>query len=280
MYVKHMKLYLKSDSLIGDLLMQTPAIRALKQFKPDAEIIYGYGATPSWQLLLNNPYIDKLVPMSEFDESTADKVFDMQCTFAFTWGVQSRKSMIEGFGALLGVEVVDKYYDCFLTPEELESAQTLSEELGEGKPLVIIARHSHSCTSNDPKIRKPNKCINNTVWVELANWLIKKKYMPVAVGSPKDLEDPKYEAWPGKKLYGHPLREVAALQRTALTISIDTGLRHMAAAVGGKLVTLSAAIPLGLIKCFPHEQQIIREFEINLNTICSRDIKEILKYIM
>jgi hypothetical protein len=60
----------------------------------------------------------------------------------------------------------------------------------------------------------------------------------------------RYAEFPGKKLYGKPIRLVAAITHyAAATLSVDTGIRHLAAACGGNLYCLSGAIPLTLIRC-------------------------------
>ncbi len=247
---------LVSESLLGDLLLSTPAIHALRQAKPEARIRYCHSdGKPSWQLLEGNPDLDALeiVPAGgSFTHEPDERVVPMSCTAAFTWGSQHGRTLAEGFGPQLGVEVTDLRYVYHMTPEEEARGRELAEELGEGRPVVLVARHSASCTSNDPRIRRPNKCCNAGDWARVAKWLLKEGMVPVAVGAKGDLQDSRYHEWPGKKLYGAPLREVAALQRAAAaTLSVDTGMRHLGTAAAGNVYCISCAIPLSLIRCVP-----------------------------
>ena len=263
---------LGGDHLIGDLLMQTPAIRAYKKLHPEEEITFVYEGNPSWELLQENKNIDYLISKKDY-KGPEPRV--LNCSWAFQYGVQHQCTMIEGHCAELGVPADDLRYELPLTNVESNAAYIYCQQK---KNPVIIARHSHSCTSNDPAIKFPNKCLPNKVWVDLANWLIKNDFTPIAVGGPKDAIDPLYEEWPGEKLYGAPLRTVAAILKHAdLTISVDTGIRHMAGAVGGRLLTLSGATPTWLVKCVPQDgtHQIIEQ-KINIHTITADNIIKML----
>jgi ADP-heptose:LPS heptosyltransferase len=49
-----------------------------------------------------------------------------------------------------------------------------------------------------------------------------------------------------------PIRDVAALLAAShAVLSVDTGIRHLAAAVGANLYCVSGAVPLSLIRCVP-----------------------------
>lgn len=252
-----MKRYLLfADNLLGDLLMQTPAIRALKKRDSETEVHYwvpradtGIHVTGTEVLLQGNPDLTS-VTVGTKPEGPWDAEIPMDCSAAFQWGHTHGKTIAEGFGSLLGVEVKGLQYTYVLTPEERAAGAALAQELGGGKPVVLVARHSASCASNDPRIRVPNKCVPNRIWVEVANWLLAQGTVPIAIGSPKEAKDIRYQPWPGPKLYGHPIREVAGLLAAGRAVlSVDTGIRHLAAAVGANLFTISCAIPLSLIRC-------------------------------
>src|SRR6202022_2537203 len=100
----------------------------------------------------------------------------------------------------------------------------MSKERGKRRPIVVVARHSASCTSNDPQVGTPNKCVPNYVWVEVAQWLCQQGFPPVASGSAREEKDIRYRHWGGEKLYGKPIREVAGmLVHAHAVLSIDTG---------------------------------------------------------
>jgi ADP-heptose:LPS heptosyltransferase len=251
---------LYSNNLLGDTLLQTPALRTWKTINQEGSITYhcATGRGAHW-LLQHNPYIDL-----RLSEEVPDDAEMMDAAVAFNIGAQSRKSLAWGYGVMLGVEIDSLKYDYTVTEAEELDAEAEAELLGDGKPIVLVARHSASCTSNDPNIRVPNKCAANRLWVQVAKWLLREGFMPVAVGGPGEEKDSRYFEWPGKKLYGAPLRTVAALTTVAAaTLSVDTGIRHLAAAAGGNMYCISGRIPLWLIQCEPvrDSQKIYEEYK-------------------
>jgi hypothetical protein len=244
--------WLYGNFLIGDLIMQTPAIRALKAREPEAEIHYVLGDRTTSVVLEGNHYLSQIhlleqdIPVTEsllatqFSCTDADRRIQMAPGSAMAWGERHRRTMVEGFGGLLGVEVHDLRYDYFMSRQEREDGRDLVREIGNGKTVVIVARHSASCTSNDPRIGFPNKCVNNRIWVAAAHWLLGEGFVPVAVGSAQEAQDERYSDWPGERVYGLPLRTVAGLLAAArATLTIDNGIRHLAAAVGGSFYCLT-----------------------------------------
>jgi hypothetical protein len=265
---------LTGDNLIGDLLMQTPAIRALRQAKPDASIEYQFGQEKGTHVLLeHNPYLDsiRVGPMlMAYLGTPPHPEIPMDAAQAYGWGEANGRTLTEGYGSLLGVDVTDIRYDYTITEEEQVGAYATLDVLSPDRPVVFIARHSASCSSNDDRCgRIANKCVANRYWIQIAEWLLREGYMPVALGGPGEENDPRYREWPGKKLYGQPLREVAALLPLACAVlSVDTGMRHLAAATGTNLYCISGVIPLSLIRCEPvKEGQKIFEERVHLSHV-------------
>jgi len=258
-----MKYGLFGSHLLGDALMQTPAIRAMKALRPDVALEYFHGMDkPGKAMLEGNPYLDRLEQLDIWPRHSGDYPFtrfakgDVLCGMdalrAFTWGVANGRTLPEGFGHFLGVDVTDLRYDYAMTDAERERGRALATERGGARPVVVVARHSLSCDSNDPQIGRANKCAANEHWVELSAWLGKQGFHALAVGSGSDAGDPRYAAWEGGKAYGLPIREVAALLAAShAVLSVDTGIRHLAAAVGANLYCVSGCIPLSLIRCVP-----------------------------
>lgn len=278
------KLEIISTNLLGDTVMQSPAIRKWKQNNPDGWITYHTtrerGSYLVWQ---GNPYIDELLIHNEIPADTEG--IRMDAWAAHTWARENGKLLAQGFGALIDTDVSpdEIAYDYFITSEEEAHGEYLVEKLGGGKPVVVVARHSASCSSNDPKIRIPNKCIPNKEWVVAARWLEREGFLPVAVGSHEDLEDHRYDEWVGEKFYGYPLREVVALCRASRFVaSVDTGIRHLASAVGAHLLTVSCAIGPELIRCVPvRQEQKIHEVFVPMEAanapVLINGMKEMLK---
>lgn len=274
-----MKWLLYGDDLIGDTLMKTPAIRALKAARPDDTIDYLSGNDKgTFCLLEHNPYLRTVweVPnrneggvCAGLDQAVAgirgeyDRCVHLDCSQAFGWGVQNNKSLAEGFGPQLGVPVSSLKYDLIFDAQARQLGRSELETLTGGQPYAIIGRHSASCASNDPAIRVANKCVANRLWVQAANWLKEQGIVPVAVGAKDDLLDDRYSEWPGERFYGRSLPRLGgAIEAATVVVSVDTGIRHMAAALGTSLYCLSGAIPLSLIRCEPvfTEQRIVEEF--------------------
>ena len=258
-----MKYGLFGSHLLGDALMQTPAIRALKLQRPDATIEYYHSCDrPGAAMLEGNPYLDRLeqlevwprgpgdYPLSRF--AAGDALRPLDALQAYHWATQNGKTLAEGFGAALGVTVTDLRYDYTITEAERARGRALATEYGAGRPIVVVARHSVSCHSNAGDGSPANKCIANEHWYEVSAWLSRQGFQPVAVGSEADARDERYAAWEGSRAYGLPIRDVAALVAAShAVLSIDTGIRHIAAAVGTNLFCVSGAIPLSLIRCVP-----------------------------
>jgi len=269
-----LKYGLFGSHFLGDALMQTPAIRALKARRPDAVLEYFHGADkPGTAMLEGNPHLDRLEQLAVWPRHARDYPFTrfaagdvirgLDAFDAYMWGVEHGKSMAEGFGHFLGVEVADLRYDYVMTEKERERGIVLADTYGAGRPVVVVARHSASCESNDPAIGRPNKCVPNRHWHEVSIWLEQRGFRAVAVGSAEDALDRRYAAWEGVTAYGLPIRDVAGLLAASRAVlAVDTGIRHIAAAVGTNLYCISGWVPLSLIRCVPVRagQRIHEEF--------------------
>jgi ADP-heptose:LPS heptosyltransferase len=169
------------------------------------------------------------------------------------------KHMVWGFGALLRVEIDDPRYEYVVDPaEEAWAQRKLREFRG---PVVLIARHSTSCKSNSSPDAAPNKCFSNGIWIKVAERLAGEGIVPVAIGGSSDLGDRRYADWPGPKIYGENIRNVAALCRASHgVLTVDSGIRHIAAAAGADMLCISGHVPLSFIHCEPvRERQVVRE---------------------
>lgn len=259
------RIFVFCDNLIGDFLMQSAALRGLRVKYPDSQLIY---CTPddsvSLSLVKNFPGIDRVMtgPMGRMLREKGDLWIDAHCTHAHSYALVNRCTMTEAFTHLWNTPLDGIHYSLNVPDEYVQKARELVEARGWKSP-VICARHSSSCSSNDPRCEYvANKCFPNSEWVKVASWLQAQGCTPVAVGSKRELDDDRYADWPGDKLYGEDILVVAALQKefAHLTISVDTGIRHLAAAVGCDLYTISGVTSTQVVGCAPQpgsDQKIV-----------------------
>ena len=267
------ELVLVSPGQIGDTLLATPAIRAFKRAHPATRVTVCCAFDGPFQVLRHNPHIDAL--SAGFDAATPPgRRIELDPEAALKAGLAHGKPFAWGYGRMLGVEVDDLRYDYTVDDEDRAAAAALADSLGEGRPIVIVARHSPTCLSNHPAVRRASKCIANAYWLVCAEDLIRRGYVPVAIGAREEADDPRFQAWPGKRLYGERLRVVAALcARSAGVLTIDNGIRHLSAAAGAHVYVLSGTIGLQLIRCVPvrEGQRIVEEYvpiaDVNARTV-------------
>lgn len=270
------------SELIGDFLTCLPAIRMLKRSYINSTIVYKCGQdSVARTLLQGNPHVDKIVD-EDYPLAETQRHFELACTDAFAIALQAHCTQAEAYLKKYGLPNKGLHYDYYMQDLEIELARSawhhaFGAALREDR-LVVCAMHSRSCTVNDPKIRKANKCFSQKVWCEVAEWLEEQGYSPVAIGTPEE-EHQVSDDWPGLKIYNWPLRTIAALQSIAkLNITVDTGLRHLAGAVGGNLYCVSCAIPLWMISVLPTaETQIIYEEFTPISAVTSKHMITILQ---
>jgi ADP-heptose:LPS heptosyltransferase len=255
-------LVLVTPQHIGDTLLATPAIRAYKRAHPQTRLtVCTADEGGPFQVLRHNRHIDALCAGVDPASVPGNRV-TLDPEAALRRGYKEARQFAWCYGRQLGVEIDGTAYDYTVTPDEREAAAALLATLGEGKPVVVVARHSPTCLSNDPAYRRATKLIPNAYWLACAARLIERGYVPVAVGAREEADDPRYRSWPGKRLYGEKLRIVAALcAQCAGVLAIDNGIRHVAAAVGAHVYALSGWIHLEVIACSPvrEGQRIVEE---------------------
>jgi len=267
-------LVLVGPKQIGDTLLATPAIRAHKRAHPSTRITV---CCPDdggpYQVLLHNPNVDELLAGVDAAKLPGMRVV-LDPEAALKLGYDSIKPFAWCYGRQLGVEVDGLAYDYTITPDERDAGAALARELGEGKPVVVVARHSPTCLSNHPGVRRATKCVPNAYWLLCAERLIQRGFVPVAVGARDEADDPRFRAWPGKRLYGRPLRTVAALcAHAAGVLAIDNGIRHLATAVGANVYALSGWIHLEVIACTAvRDGQRIVEDYVPIERVTSRTL--------
>jgi ADP-heptose:LPS heptosyltransferase len=257
---------LRIDLPIGDTLMVTPALRAFRRARPREPLIVFSASETCRALLRHNPHITEFVAVAPGDTPAVDHHLDaMRASLA---GRAARKSLAWGFGRELGVEIDGLRYDYAVEPDERERATALLARYA--RPVILVGRQSVHCTSNDPsRGGVASKCLPNAYWTAAAGLVAEAGFIPLAVGSADEAGDPRYAEWPGEKLYGLPIRDVAALAAACRgVLTVNNGLRHLAAAAGGNLLCFAANARLWHVGCIPvRPGQVIAEHHKKLRRI-------------
>ena len=250
------------NDLIGDALMQSPTLRTLKVLNPDMVIKYRCPkGSVSEMIHSRNPFVDEVIPGDVAER--ADQELD--CGTAMHLGNQHHMPMIEGFSMQIGFPLLNRDIVFELKPEDKTAGDKIFWDKI-GGPFVLIARHSASCSSHSAAAGfKPNKCFSNVYWLQIGEQLKSMGIEPVAIGGTKDLDEERFQEWPWTKLYGEKLEDVAGLLAHDMcrgSITVDTGIRFIASAVGANFLVISCAVPTWLVSVQP---QLPNQFGLELN---------------
>lgn len=250
--------------------MQSAGLRALRAKYPRHTLTCVMNPDQAcWSLAEMHPQVQSVVePLYATAMAAKNDIrIQVDAVRAMQSAVQLQTLMPGGYCHAWGLDVPpkrDQWYE--VDPPAIEDqvlADLLALSVEDLARVVLISRHSWSCTSNNPTHGgPPNKCYDNSHWLALAAHLKALGYIPCAVGSERDASDDRYQPWPYETLYGQPMPLLANLMKRCLAvIAVDTGTRHLAAAVGANLLCFSGCITLQLIACQvrPGTTSIIRE---------------------
>ncbi|MCX5715740.1 MAG: glycosyltransferase family 9 protein [Candidatus Omnitrophica bacterium] len=255
---------------IGEVLLSTPVITALKEKFPDAEISVLVKPQVR-ELFEGNPYVSEILEHTETEEGFAaalrlkkmikPKKFDMAVIInpkrdyhlaVFLAGIPVRVGFDRKWGFLLTHKVEDTKYlaEKHEVEYNLDLARALGIEPKEKQPVFVIKEPDkflegrgpfaaiHPCTSN-PKKQWPREN-----FARLGNMLAKKGYNMVIVSGPQEADFARkvasmMENKPVDLAGKLSLKELGAvLKKCAFLVSSDSGPVHIAAAVGTRAVVL------------------------------------------
>lgn len=277
-----MKLLLIRFSSIGDVILTTPLVRALRAAYPDAVIHFATrpATTP---LLEANPRLDRVLTLPGGDTRALlafartlraeryDRVLDLHGTLraralrvlvpgprwkgypkstlrrrALVWfrpasardpdrAVVPVPERYFGAAAPLGVRPDGGPPEVFLTPAAEAEADEALRRAGvpDGEPYAALAPGAQHATKRWPEER----------WLELARRFAARGVRPILVGGPEDAAASARiaAAVPGAASVAGELGllgSAAVLARARLLVSGDTGVMHLATAVGTPVVAL------------------------------------------
>lgn len=127
---------------IGDVIMTTPTVRAIKETFPKSHITYATnlsylgGAIP--KVLKYNPFIDKIVSDALVNPSDYDMYLDLQCP-CVTYEKKENPPInrIDLFANYVGIQLEDKKPVYVSTPDELELGKQ-KVKISAGRKKIFI----------------------------------------------------------------------------------------------------------------------------------------------
>ncbi len=279
------KILLIRFSSIGDIVLTTPVIRALKkQLKCE---LHALTKKQNENLFINNPYIDKVFTFQNSEKEVIpslkneeyDFIADLQKNIR---SARVRKALNKPFGTfpklniekwllvnfkinkLPDVHIVDRYFeavkslnvnndfeglDYFIPKKDEVKPETIDKSLSEGYIAFVIGGQHYT------KILPPEKIseiINNI------------EFPAVLLGGKEDFErgEDVKKLTPGKKVINtcgkYNLNQSASLvEQSKLVISNDTGLMHIAAAFKKPVISIwGNTVPeFGMYPYLPGEEE-------------------------
>lgn len=245
-----MRILFVMDEGIGNMVMATPALQAIKQAKPDAEV-WVCGRRPALDVVDGAPFVDRVI--SETNETTFDlMLLSIWCT---SFLQQHGREWLKAHSQRV---IQARLVDANTHESEFHMALATSDAVGfdgqkpapwvpiadavpesyredEGKPYIVLS----DTTANIHWERK-----RWPYYPELAHRLIDGGYRVILAGGEREAQTVDLEAYPDEieTAFGLPLSALAALIREAACfVGNDSGPAHIAAATGCQTFVLFGA---------------------------------------
>jgi ADP-heptose:LPS heptosyltransferase len=225
---------------IGDVIMSTPLIKALKTLIPHCHITYAtdtsYAQGALADVILHNPYVDELVQFGTVDESSFDYSVDITST-----GLSREKSgqippnRIDLFAEEAGISIDnDPVPDYVLSEEEIVSGKELINSVVADLTRKIIVVQPRS---NDMRRSWPAEHVN-----ELCS-MLSKDYSVIVLDWGHSID-----SWFTNEncitLKNLDLNIAAAvIHHSDLIVCPDSSILHLAGALRKSIVTIFGPIP-------------------------------------
>jgi heptosyltransferase-2 len=249
-------------SSLGDVVLTTPLLRAIRARHPQADLTFVVRSRYA-DLLAGNPAVTRVVATApgeplgalvrRLGSATFDACVDLQNSprswrfrrlLGGTWGVVDRRRLARLALIWLGV---DNYRGHTHAVERFFEAARALDVHPDGRPAEVFptaddeaqaaALIPEGAVALVPGARWANKRWPAAHWRALAHRLVARGVKLVAVGS--EDERPLLSGPGVIDAYGLPLRATAAvLRRARLVVANDSGLMHLATAVGRPVIVL------------------------------------------
>jgi len=226
---------------IGDMLMITPSIHQIKRENPDKLIIvctterYGRGAL--FEILANNPDIDRTITVNELSNYEFEKVYNFGTGKEVEIETTNPGShRIDIFAELAGLTLEDKKPVYAVTPQEKAWAKKWIQKNVSFKRQRLIGIQVGATTAR-------------RTWPAEKQWLLTfkllNKYPDSTILFFSEGSPPETEIYPNIISLGnmHLRQVVALLNECEVVVCPDSGLLHIAGALGKKTVALFGPNP-------------------------------------
>lgn len=201
---------IKRDGAIGDVLLITPVIRAIKKDNPETTITV---ETKCPDVLYNNPMISKIIN-DEPDVSKYTHVYDLNMSYEN----DPRKHIVKKYSEIIGVVADDTRSEIYLTEDEIRTGEIINSSRW---VAVDVSKTWESRTWDYDN------------WCKLTDLLRKKQYKVVTVS--RKLNNGEKIPNIGEDIrmvYIDNIRKCAAIiSKCCCFVGVDSGMAHISQAM-------------------------------------------------
>ncbi len=225
--LREKRVFIRTWGGIGDCLMMTPAIRALKKENPKRKIMVVCNQNHK-NLLETNPYIDQLSVSPDESAFKGIKLWERKYFPSykrFNPGISDMGHAADIIGEMLDVKLKDMKPDIFLSEDDEQFAlDTLKKS--NGKKTILL---------------HPSTKISNKEWNKKNGEMIVKKFKEFQFIQLGLEEDEMIKGCLDLRGRTTVRQAIALLKHADLLVSVDSFLNHATMAVGTKGVILFGA---------------------------------------
>jgi ADP-heptose:LPS heptosyltransferase len=209
------KVHVSRRGELGDVLLCTPGLRALKDANPRCRVHF-YTDIPD--LVRGLPYIDEILPSDRRPRRTM--------LMRYEESIKPRRHLAQILGTYIGARVTDVRPDCPVDESMVEQFRAAWRDLP--RPYIIIQRRAGPWT--------PNKNWPDEYWEKLVPALLKSGSV-IEIGAPavEALVAPNFIDLRGKTNISEL---IAAIKAADMLVGPVSGPMHIAAAVGTPAVVI------------------------------------------